>query len=68
MNFLQKTLKDLGFSVVGRECAVSRTAVSFWFSKGKLPDTEYLPKTMDSSTDYARKIAALAKCKKSELL
>ena len=68
MNFLQNTLKNLGFSAVGRKCDVSRTAVSFWFAKGKLPDTEYLPKNMGSSTDYASKIAAMAKCKKERLL
>lgn len=68
MNFLQKTLKELGFSAVGREVGLSRTAISFWFANGKLPDTEYLPKHMDSSTDYAGKIASMAKCKKADLL
>lgn len=68
MNFLQKTLKELGFSEVGRKCGKSRQAVSLWYIKGKLPDSEHYSSVLARSTDYASVIAKMAKCKRSDLL
>lgn len=68
MNFLQRTLNQLGLSTVARECDVTRQAVAAWRDKGMLPESEHYPKTLTRSTDYASKIAKLAKCKRGDLL
>ena len=68
MNFLQKTLKELGFSAVSRKVGKSRQAVALWYEKGKLPDSEHYPPSLSRSTNYAAEIAKMAKCKRADLL
>lgn len=68
MNFLQQTLKELGFSSVGRECGKTRQAVALWYEKGKLPDSEHYPSNLSRATNYASVIAKMAKCKRADLL
>jgi len=68
MNFLQTTLKTVGYSKIARACGVTPQAVKYWWFFNKLPDTDYLPKGHPRRTDYASEIARLAKCKRSQLL
>ena len=68
MNFLQTTLSNLGYTVTGKACGVTRQAVKGWSLYGRLPDSEHLPVNHPRRTNYSIVIAALAKCKRSELL
>lgn len=68
MNRLQIILQNTGHAKTGFACGVTRQAVKMWSLYGRLPDTEHLPAGHPRRTNYAAAIAALAKCKRSELL
>jgi len=68
LNALQIALNNIGHSNVARACRISRQAVKQWSNKGRLPDTEYLPKDRAERTDYTKIISKLARCSREDLL
>jgi hypothetical protein len=68
MNSLQKAMHKSTFGKMGEACGVSKTAVSFWFHKGRLPHTEYLPDDHKDKTRHADKLIELLGCKREDLL
>ena len=68
-NLLTITIEAHGYQVVATACNVKDRQLPYaWAQKGKLPDTEYLPKDHRRRTHYAEAIAKLAGAKRKDFL